>query len=109
MREEFPEAVIMRPTDMFGDGDNFLHYYLSMSKCKVLIYWESAPVLAKGTCTSKVHMYWESAHVLTECTCTNGVSTPALEGLVSPVPPVHVHFLCQNILAEHCEWAYTPG
>ena len=27
--EEFPEATIMRPSDIFGMQDRFLHYYMS--------------------------------------------------------------------------------
>merc|ERR1712071_374929 len=27
VREEFPEAVILRPSDMYGQGDRFLSYY----------------------------------------------------------------------------------
>ena len=29
VREEFPEAVIIRPSDMFGNRDRFLTYYAS--------------------------------------------------------------------------------
>lgn len=32
MRDEFPEAIIMKPSEMFGREDRFLNYYAS-KKC----------------------------------------------------------------------------
>lgn len=30
MREEFPDAVILKPSEMFGREDRFLNHYASM-------------------------------------------------------------------------------
>ena len=32
VREEFPEATILKPSDIFGSEDRFIHYYAS--RCK---------------------------------------------------------------------------
>jgi NADH dehydrogenase (ubiquinone) 1 alpha subcomplex subunit 9 len=41
VREEYPEAIIFRPADMFGYNDNFLHYYAHWyrrSRRKILVW-----------------------------------------------------------------------
>ena len=41
MREEFPEAIIIRPSDVISDKNQFLRHY--QSKCKfipsLLFFW----------------------------------------------------------------------
>jgi len=32
VREEFPEAIIFRPADVYGSKDKFLHYYADSSE-----------------------------------------------------------------------------
>lgn len=56
VREEFPDAIIFRPADILGDGDNFLNHFTSMQRCRYsakLAIWdyydgvEKQPVLVK--------------------------------------------------------------
>jgi len=35
VREEFPEATILKPADIFGSEDRFIHYYASRCKCQL--------------------------------------------------------------------------
>ncbi|CAG5120071.1 unnamed protein product, partial [Candidula unifasciata] len=49
VREEFPEAIIFKPTDMFGEGDKFLMHYA----CKGRWILQQLPLWKKGEQTIK--------------------------------------------------------
>lgn len=53
VREEFPEAVIFKPSDVYGSEDRFLRYYAS--------YWRrqltGMPLWKKGEFTEKQPVY----------------------------------------------------
>ena len=49
VREEFPEAVILRPSDMYGQGDRFLSYYAAFWRRQ----FRMVPLWHKGELTFK--------------------------------------------------------
>jgi len=49
VREEFPEAVIFRPSDMYGQEDRFLSHYASFWRRQ----WRAVPLWHKGEKTFK--------------------------------------------------------
>jgi len=49
VREEFPEAVIFRPADMYGNADRFLRYYASFWRSQL----KGMPLWKKGEATIK--------------------------------------------------------
>lgn len=53
VREEFPDAVIFRPTDMYGQEDRFLRYYCSLWRHQ--LKW--MPLYMKGEHTIKQPVY----------------------------------------------------
>ena len=38
MKAHFPDAVIMRPADMWGDEDRYVSYWATHCKCSVIVY-----------------------------------------------------------------------
>ncbi|KAK0047567.1 NADH dehydrogenase [ubiquinone] 1 alpha subcomplex subunit 9 mitochondrial [Biomphalaria pfeifferi] len=61
VREEFPEAIIFKPSDMFGAEDQFLNYFNYYSRWTVfgqLIPWKSGlPIWKNGEYTIKQPVY----------------------------------------------------
>lgn len=53
VREEFPEAVIIRPADIIGQEDRFIRYYCSFVRRQV----RAVPMWAKGEKTIKQPVY----------------------------------------------------
>ena len=49
VREEFPEAVIFRPADMYGNADRFLRYYAAFWRGQ----FKGMPLWKKGEATIK--------------------------------------------------------
>ncbi|CAG2202279.1 NDUFA9 [Mytilus edulis] len=54
VREEFPEAIIFRPADIFGDEDRFIRYYISRLRRYVNF---KTPLWQKGQKTIKKPVY----------------------------------------------------
>lgn len=38
VKEEFPDAIIFRPSDIWGTHDHFLNYYMSFSKYMYFLF-----------------------------------------------------------------------
>ena len=38
MKAHFPDAVIMRPADMWGDEDRYVSYWATHCKCSIIVY-----------------------------------------------------------------------
>jgi len=55
VREEFPEAIIMRPADIFGPEDRFIRYYASGSRRGLL--GSNLPMWKRGTETVKMPVF----------------------------------------------------
>ncbi|XP_005097061.1 NADH dehydrogenase [ubiquinone] 1 alpha subcomplex subunit 9, mitochondrial [Aplysia californica] len=55
VREEFPEAIIFKPADMFGSEDQFLNYYNYRSRWSVVP--QGIPLWKKGEQTIKQPVY----------------------------------------------------
>ncbi len=53
VREEFPEATIFRPADIFGQGDRFLRYYAQWWRRNIY----TMPLWEKGEKTIKQPVY----------------------------------------------------
>ncbi|XKL61480.1 hypothetical protein PGB90_008537 [Kerria lacca] len=63
VREEFPEAIIVKPSDVYGEGDTFISYYGRTSRLinRTLYLW------AKGFETIKQPVFvWDVSHGLYE-------------------------------------------
>ena len=48
--EEFPDATIFRPAEMYGDQDTFLNYYFKFGRWG---FWGNMPLYRKGNFTTK--------------------------------------------------------
>jgi uncharacterized protein YbjT (DUF2867 family) len=53
VRKCFPEAVIMRPADVFGKEDRFLNYYASLR----MLPFSALPIVKRGMQTTKRPVY----------------------------------------------------
>lgn len=53
VREEFPEATIIRPSDIYGQEDRFLRYYAHIWRRQ----FRAMPLWKKGECTIKQPVY----------------------------------------------------
>ena len=55
MLEEFPDATIFRPAEMYGDQDTFINYYFSGHNFRFARkgVWGNMPLYRKGNFTTK--------------------------------------------------------
>ena len=55
MLEEFPDATIFRPAEIYGEGDTFINYYLNGHNFSLgrRGYWGNMAFYRKGNYTSK--------------------------------------------------------
>ena len=65
MREEFPDAIIMRPADIFGPEDRFFNYYARPWR-KMATYM---PLWKSGDQTIKQPIYVSHASIITFLSC----------------------------------------
>ncbi|XP_035221421.1 LOW QUALITY PROTEIN: NADH dehydrogenase [ubiquinone] 1 alpha subcomplex subunit 9, mitochondrial-like, partial [Stegodyphus dumicola] len=54
VREEFPEAIIFRPSDMWGQQDNFLNYYMNITRRT----WRTMSLWKRGKNIIKQPVYY---------------------------------------------------
>lgn len=81
MRDVFPEATIVRPSDVYGFEDRFLRYYASLR----VFPFGIVPVLSRGNDTIKrpVYVSWVQRKTdmwdLTECLDSKTEFPPELQ------------------------------
>ena len=55
MLEEFPDATIFRPSEMYGEKDTFLNYYFNWARWG---FWGNMPMYRKGNFTTKRPLFY---------------------------------------------------
>jgi len=53
--EEFPDATIFRPSEMYGEKDTFLNYYFNWARWG---FWGNMPMYRKGNFTTKRPLFY---------------------------------------------------
>ena len=87
MLEEFPDATIFRPSEMYGEKDTFLKYYFNWGRWG---FWGNMPLYRKGNFTTKRPLYYAdlAAGIMA------ALETPGKCRCASSKKPLHRIFHC---------------